>query len=80
MHRRREERKLIYASMSTLIMLENNELGDHVQGTSSSWTRRQSLGFLKRHPTSESSVLGTEFVAMKNGMEATRELRYKLRG
>jgi len=35
--------------------------------------------FSKRQPTIESSVFGAEFVAMKNGMEATRGLRYKLR-
>jgi hypothetical protein len=35
--------------------------------------------FSKRQPTIESSVFGAEFVAMKNGMEAIRGLRYKLR-
>ena len=35
--------------------------------------------FSKRQPTIETSVFGAEFVAMKNGMEATRGLRYKLR-
>jgi len=35
--------------------------------------------FSKRQPTIESSVFGAEFVAMKNGMEAARGLRYKLR-
>jgi hypothetical protein len=35
--------------------------------------------FSKRHPTVESSVFGAEFVAMKNGIETCRGLRYKLR-
>jgi hypothetical protein len=35
--------------------------------------------FSKRQPTIETSVFGAEFVAMKNGMEAARGLRYKLR-
>ena len=33
----------------------------------------------KRQPTIESSVFGTEFVAMKHGMEKLRGLRYKIR-
>jgi hypothetical protein len=37
------------------------------------------LWFSKRHPTVESIMFGTEFVAMKNGIETTRGLRYKLR-
>jgi hypothetical protein len=35
--------------------------------------------FSKRQPTVESSVFGEEFVAMKNGIETCRGLRYKLR-
>jgi len=35
--------------------------------------------FSKRQPTVESAVFGAEFVAMKNGMETCRGLRYKLR-
>jgi hypothetical protein len=35
--------------------------------------------FSKRQPTVESSVFGAEFVAMKNGIETTRSLSYKLR-
>jgi hypothetical protein len=35
--------------------------------------------FSKRQPTIETSVFGAEFVSMKNGMETTRGLRYKLR-
>jgi hypothetical protein len=35
--------------------------------------------FYKRHPTVESSVFGAEFVAMNNGIETCRGLRYKLR-
>jgi hypothetical protein len=54
-------------------------------------TRRSRTGFLvyvngalitwypKRQPTVESSVFGAEFVALKNGMESVRGLRYKLR-
>jgi hypothetical protein len=55
------------------------------------FTRRSRTGFViylnmapivwfsKRQPTVESSVLGAEFVAMKNGIETCRGLRYKLR-
>jgi hypothetical protein len=55
------------------------------------FTRRSRTGFViylnmapivwfsKRHPTVVSSVFGAEFVAMKNGIENTRGLRYKLR-
>jgi hypothetical protein len=35
--------------------------------------------FSKRQPTVESSVFGAESVAMKNGIETCRGLRYKLR-
>jgi hypothetical protein len=35
--------------------------------------------FSKRQPTVESSVFWAEFVAMKNGIENTRGVRYKLR-
>jgi hypothetical protein len=35
--------------------------------------------FSKRQPTVKASVFGAEFVAMKNGIETTRGLRYKLR-
>jgi hypothetical protein len=35
--------------------------------------------FSKRQPTVESNVFGAEFVAMKNGIETFRFLRYKLR-
>jgi hypothetical protein len=35
--------------------------------------------FSKRQPTVETSVFGAEFVAMKNGVEAARGLRCKLR-
>jgi hypothetical protein len=38
-----------------------------------------SVWFPKRHPTVESSVFGAEFVAMKNGIETCRGLRYKSR-
>ena len=54
-------------------------------------TRRSRTGFIiymnmapiqwfsKKQPTIETSVFGAEFVALKNGMEALRGLRYKLR-
>jgi hypothetical protein len=54
------------------------------------FTRRSRTGFIiylnmapivwfsKRQPTVESSVFGAEFVAMKNGIEIFRGLRYKL--
>jgi hypothetical protein len=35
--------------------------------------------FYKKQHTVESSVFGAEFVTMKNGIETTRGLRYKLR-
>jgi hypothetical protein len=35
--------------------------------------------FSKRQPTVDSSVFVAEFVALKNGIETTRGLRYKLR-
>jgi hypothetical protein len=35
--------------------------------------------FSKRQPNVESTVYGAEFVAMKNGIETWRGLRYKLR-
>jgi hypothetical protein len=35
--------------------------------------------FSKHQPTVESSVFGAEFVAMNNGIETCRGLRYKLR-
>ena len=37
------------------------------------------IWFSKRHPTTKTSVFGEEFVAMKNGMENLRGIRYKLR-
>jgi hypothetical protein len=55
------------------------------------FTRRSRTGFViylnmasivcfsKRQPPVESSVFGAEFVAMKNGIETCRGLRYKLR-
>jgi hypothetical protein len=55
------------------------------------FTRRSRTGFViylsmapvvwfsKRHPTVESSVFGAKFVAMKNGIETCRGLRYKVR-
>ena len=61
---------------------------DHATETK---TRRSRTGFLvylnmapiiwysKRQPTVETSVFGAEFVAMKNGIETVRGLRYKLR-
>jgi hypothetical protein len=66
------------------LFVDSDHAGDHQ-------TRRSRTGFFimmnqapivwysKRQPTVESSVFGAEFVAMKNGMEAVRGLRYKLR-
>jgi hypothetical protein len=59
--------------------------------TGEKFTRRSRNGFViylnmapivwfsKRHTTVESSVFAAEFVAMKNGIETCRGLRYKLR-
>jgi hypothetical protein len=59
--------------------------------TGEQFTRRSRTGFViylnivpivwfsKRQPTLESSVFGPEFVAMKNGIETCRGLRFKLR-
>jgi hypothetical protein len=64
--------------------VDSDHAGEH-------FTRRSRTGFViylnmapivwfsKRQPTVESSVFGAEFVAMKNGIETTRGLRYKLR-
>jgi hypothetical protein len=66
------------------MMVDSDHAGDKL-------TRRSRTGYLiyvnnalvdwlsKRQPTIESSVFGTEFVAMKHGMEKLRGLRYKLR-
>jgi hypothetical protein len=60
---------------------------DHV---GENFTRRSRTGFViylnmasivwfsKHQPTMESSVFGSEFVVMKNGIETCRVLRYKL--
>ena len=37
------------------------------------------IWYSKRQPTIETSVFGAEFVALKNGIETVRGLRYKLR-
>ena len=37
------------------------------------------IWYTKRQATVESAVYGAEFVGMKQGMEVSRELRYKLR-
>ena len=64
--------------------VDSDHAGDHK-------TRRSRTGYLiflnmalvnwvsKKQPTIETSVFGAEFVALKNGMEALRGLRYKLR-
>jgi hypothetical protein len=66
------------------LFVDSDHAGEH-------FTRRSRTGFViylnmspivwfsKRQPTVESSVFVTEFVAMKNGIETTRGLRYKLR-
>jgi hypothetical protein len=65
------------------MMVDSDHAGDKQ-------TRRSRTGFLiycnmalivwlsKRQPTIETSVFGTEFVAMKHGIETLRGLRYKL--
>jgi hypothetical protein len=66
------------------LFVDSDHAGEH-------FTRRLRKGFViylnmspivwfsKRQPTVESSVFGAGFVAMKNGIETTRGLRYKLR-
>jgi hypothetical protein len=66
------------------MMVDSDHAGDKS-------TRRSRTGFLiflnmsliawlsQKQPTIESSVFGAEFVAMKNGVEALRGIRYKLR-
>jgi hypothetical protein len=66
------------------LFVDSDHSGEH-------FTRRSRTGFViylnmapivwfyKRHPTVESSVFGAEFVTMKNGIETTRGLSYKLR-
>jgi hypothetical protein len=66
------------------MMVDSNHAGDKL-------TRRSRTGFLvflnmllinwlsQKQTTIESSVFGTEFVAMKLGVEALRDIRYKLR-
>jgi hypothetical protein len=66
------------------LFVDSDHAGSH-------FTRRSRTGFViylnmapivwfsKRHPTVESSVFGADFFAMKNGIETTRGLRYKLR-
>jgi hypothetical protein len=66
------------------LFVDSDHAGEH-------FTRRSRTGFViylnmapivwfsKRQPTVESSVFGDDFFAMKNGLETTRGLRYKLR-
>lgn len=66
------------------MFVDSDHAGEHL-------TRRSRTGFLiyinmapivwfsKRQATIETSVFGAEFVAMKQGMETLRGLRYKLR-
>jgi hypothetical protein len=66
------------------LFVDSDHAGEH-------FTRRSRTGFViylnmapvvwfsKSQPTVESSVSGAEFVAMTNGIETTRGLRYKLR-
>jgi hypothetical protein len=66
------------------LFVDSDHAGEH-------FTRRSRTGFViylntaptvwfsKRQPTVESSAFGAEFVAMKNGIETTRGLHYKLR-
>jgi hypothetical protein len=67
-----------------LLFVDSNHAGEQ-------FTRRSRTGFViylnmapsvwfsKRQPTVESSVFGADFIAMKNGIETCRGLRYKLR-
>jgi hypothetical protein len=71
-------------SIDLRLSVDSNHAGEH-------FTRCSRTGFViylsmapivwfsKRQPTVESSVFWGEFVAMKNGIETTRGLRYKLR-
>jgi hypothetical protein len=71
-------------SIDLRLFVDSDHAGEHI-------THRSRKGFLiclsmapivwfsKRQPTVESSVFGAEFFAMKNGIETTRGLRYKLR-
>jgi len=66
------------------MMVDSDHAGDKVTRRSRSgyfiWVNMALImWFSKRQPTVESSVFGAEFVAMKQGMEALRGLRYKLR-
>jgi hypothetical protein len=66
------------------LFVDYDHAGEH-------FTRRSRTGFViylnmapivwfsKRQPTVESSVFGAEFVAMKNGIDTRRGIRYKLR-
>jgi hypothetical protein len=66
------------------LFVNSEHAGEHFK-------RRERTGFIiylnmepivwlsKRQPTVESNVFGDEFVAMKNGIETCRGLRYKLR-
>jgi hypothetical protein len=71
-------------SIDLRLFVDSDHAGEH-------FTRRSRTGFViylnmapivwfsKRQPTVESSVFGAEFVAMKNVIETTRGLCYKLR-
>jgi hypothetical protein len=71
-------------SIDLRLFVDYDHAGEH-------FTRRLRTGFViylnmapivwfsKRQPNVESSVFGAEFVAMKNGIETTRGLHYKLR-
>jgi hypothetical protein len=66
------------------LFVDSDHAGEH-------FTRRSRTGFViylnmapivwfsKRQPTAESSLFGADFFAMKNGIETTRGLHYKLR-
>jgi hypothetical protein len=71
-------------SIDLRLFVDSDHAGEH-------FTRRSRTGFViylnmapivwfsKRQPTVEESVFGAEFVAMKNGIETCRGLRYKLK-
>jgi hypothetical protein len=66
------------------LFVDSDHVGEH-------FTRRLGTGFViylsmaplvwfsKRHPTVESSVIGAEFVVMKNGIETRCGIHYKLK-
>ncbi len=76
--------ELLGKDVDPRLMVESDHAGDKL----TRWSRTGFLIFVnnaivdwvsKKQPTIESSIFGTEFVAMKHGMEKLRGLWYKLR-